>query len=140
MDKLILHEHIGNDGTRICTSVHVEADALIVTVGDAREGVLSCEALVAILERYGKPLADGISLDGCPSLDLASMAGAGSGARLCILRHRALYDVIARDFVVLARNDHEPYAELATMVAAAVTHLARATALAVAAEEQESTD
>ena len=90
---------------------------------------------MAVLERYGKPLADGITLDGCPSLNLAPIAGATGSARLCILRHRALYDVIARDFVVLARDDHEPYAELATMVTAALTHLARATATASTSAE-----
>ena len=38
----------------------------------------------------------------------------------------ALYDVIARDFVVLEREGRAPVAELATTVAAALVHLARA--------------
>ncbi len=124
---LTLHEHIANDGARIRTCVHVEDGALTVTVGDSVEGALGFDALTTVLERYGKPLADGMSLDGCPSLALDALE---PGARLCILRHRALYDVIARDFVVLVRRDREPFAELATMIAAAVTHIARATAKA----------
>lgn len=123
---LTLHEHIGDDGAKTRTSVEVEGAAVTVRVGAKVEGTVGFDALVAVFERYGKPLADGISLDGCASLDVAALGG--PGARLCVLRHRALYDVIARDFVVLVRVDHEPYAELATMVAAALTHLARAAA------------
>jgi len=42
-----------------------------------------------------------------------------------LLRHRARYDVIARDFLVLTRPDAPPLAELSTSIAAALVHLAR---------------
>jgi hypothetical protein len=43
-----------------------------------------------------------------------------------MLRHLGRYDVIARDFFVLLRPGAEPLAELAATIAAALTHLARA--------------
>jgi hypothetical protein len=71
------------------------------------------------MERYGKPLADGIALDG-PSLEL------GEGRALHRIRHRGRYDVIARDFLVWTTPGQEPLAELAVAVSGALVHLSKA--------------
>jgi hypothetical protein len=121
---LTLHEHIEENGVRVSTTIDVVDGDLAITVDGIALGSISREAIGIIFDRYAKPLADGVSLDGCPSLDL------GDGSRICALRHRAIYDVIARDFVVLVRRDREPYAELSTMIAGAATHIAQASSRA----------
>src|SRR5206468_2393417 len=82
-------------------------------------GSLSIDAIEAVMNRYAKALDDGIALDG-PSLDL------GDERRLIMLRHRARYDVIARDFLVFVAPNAEPRAALSTAIAAPLVHLARA--------------
>jgi hypothetical protein len=47
------------------------------------------------------------------------------GRRISLLRYRARYDVIAKDFLVFEAPNRAPVAELATSVAAALAHLAR---------------
>ena len=71
------------------------------------------------MQRYGRPLADGIELDGT-RLEL------GGGSALFLLRHLAKYDVIARDFVVWTSPGREPLAELAVAISGALAHLAKA--------------
>jgi hypothetical protein len=70
------------------------------------------------MKRYGKALADDIVVSG-PTLELEG------GRRVSLLRHRARYDVIAKDFLVYEAPNREPVAELATSVSAALAHLAR---------------
>jgi hypothetical protein len=71
-----------------------------------------------VMHRYGKELADDIVVSG-PTLELAGER------RISLLRHRARYDVIAKDFLVFEAPNRAPVAELATTVAAALAHLAR---------------
>ena len=79
--------------------------------------------LCAVFDRFGREKAPEVSLEGAPRLDL------GGGRALVHLRHRARYDVIARDFLVLERPlaMGPPRVELATAIAAALVHLAEAT-------------
>lgn len=74
------------------------------------------------MERYGRPLADHARgmLDERPALDL------GGGATLVMLRYLARFDVIARDWVVLVREEKEPVCELATSITAALLYLVAA--------------
>jgi hypothetical protein len=65
------------------------------------------------------------------SLDL------GDGSALRVLRHRALYDGIARDFVVLERPGRDPVAELGVTIASALAHLARAATQADASADRD---
>lgn len=114
-----IDEQIGDDGASVTTNLDVRGGALRVEVGGHVLGELPVMAIDRVMDRYAKPLADGIVLDG-PALDL------GAGRALHLLRHRARYDVIARDFLVLVRPGVEPLVELAAPIAAALTHLARA--------------
>ncbi len=75
-------------------------------------------ALERVMERYGKPLADGVALEG-PRLEL------GNASALHLIRHLARYDVIARDFVVWTASGSEPVAELAVAISGALVHLAK---------------
>lgn len=116
---LTIDERIGEDGAGVTTTLDVACGHIRLAVGGILLGELPDGAIDIVMDRYGKPLAEGIVLDG-PWLDLAE------GKTLRLLRHRARYDVIARDFLVLERPGAETLAELATSVAAALTHLARA--------------
>jgi hypothetical protein len=108
---MIIDERTDGHTTRI------ESDPLRLVVGKG-SFELPREVLEKVMERYAKPLADGIELP--PGLPL------GDGCTLHLLRHRARYDVIARDFLVLSRPNREPIAELATTIAAALAFLFRA--------------
>jgi hypothetical protein len=116
---LTIHESLGEDGARETVEIGEEEGALIVKTTDGGAVALPMLALERVMDRYGKPLADGVALDG-PRVDL------GASGVLYMIRHRGWYDVIARDFVVWAPPGREPLAELATAVSAALVHLARA--------------
>jgi len=107
-DVLTIDEHILEGGTRKGTHVSAGEGGLSLRV--VVDGALDVELPISVLEqvmtRYGKPLADDISPDG-PRLELEG------GRALCMLRHRARYDVIARDFLVFIRAGEAPLAELA---------------------------
>ncbi len=120
---LRIHETVLADGTLETTCLSAGDDGIGVHIGNVRVATLPVEAVDRIMDRYGKPLADGIALSG-PTLAL------GGDRVLCMLRHRARYDVIARDFLVFSIPGAEPMVELATSVSAAITHLARAMAVA----------
>ncbi len=115
----VVDERIDDRGAARCTRLETVPGGLRVVVGEEEAGFVSLAALDAVMARYGKPLAEDVTPRG-PSLDL------GDGRALHRLRHLARYDVIARDFIVLVRPEREPLAELATTIAGALVHLARA--------------
>jgi hypothetical protein len=118
---LTIDEHLRDDGTPETTRLDLVEGRLRVSVGDAVTGELPLRAIEVVMNRYAKPLDEAESADAdAPSLDL------GEGRALRMLRHRARYDVIARDFLVFVRPDAPPVAELSTSIAAALVHLARA--------------
>ena len=80
--------------------------------------IVELGVLDAVMKRYGRPLADDVIFTG-PTLELEG------GQTLSLLRHRARYDVIARDFLVYRIPGKEPIAELAASVTAALTYLVR---------------
>jgi hypothetical protein len=116
---LTIHEWSTDDGKRQSVRVDEGDEAILVHVGDAPPVSLPLLAVERVMRRYGKPLADGVPLDG-PRLDL------GNGSALVLIRHLARYDVIARDFLVWTSVGEEPLAELAVAVSGALTHLAEA--------------
>jgi hypothetical protein len=118
MSSLTIHEWHAEDGSRETVEVGAEDGALVVRVSGV-ETHLPMVVLEKVMERYGKPLADGVPLTG-PSVDL------GGGSSLHVIRHLGLYDVIARDFVVWCSPGREPLAELATGISAALAHFANA--------------
>jgi hypothetical protein len=107
---MVIDERTGGPTTRI------EIEPLRVLIGD-QTFELPREVLEKVMERYARPLADEVALP--PGIPI------GDGCTLHLLRHRARYDVIARDFLVLARPGQEPIAELSTTIAAALAYLAR---------------
>lgn len=122
--RLRLDERVDERGQAVTTSLEVgDGGEIVVRVGEGVVGVLSVDTLARVMSRYGRPLAEGVAPQG-DTLHL------GGGAVLQHLRHRAHYDVLARDFVVFTRPGHEALCELATSVAGALTHLAEATARA----------
>ena len=119
---LTLHEwhteHAGQP-SRETVEIGVEEGALVVLVSGEAPVALPIQVIERVMERYGKPLAEGVELDG-PRLDL------GNGGVLHLIRHLARFDVIARDFVVWSAPGREPLAELAIAVSGALAHLAKA--------------
>jgi hypothetical protein len=106
-------------------SVHLSAIdgalALVLEDGASRVNLLLPDgALDAVMARFGKPLDPAASVHEVASLDL------GAGSVLRHVRHLARYDVIARDYVVSESPGREPLCALATTVAGALEHLARA--------------
>jgi hypothetical protein len=115
---LTIHEWTDEDGERQTVRLGENAGALVLCVASEAEVELPMRALERVMERYGKPLADGVAIDG-PTLAL------GDGATLHHIRHLARYDVIARDFLVWCAPGREPLAELAVTIAGALQHLAK---------------
>ena len=107
-----------------------DAVGFMVRVGSEPPVRLPIVALERVMERYGKPLADGVALDG-PGAASLTLGPLGEGGVLYRIRHLARYDVIGKDFIVWKSGpSSEPVAELATAVSAALVHLARAAAAA----------
>jgi hypothetical protein len=118
---LVIHEAFDEAGGRETVRVSAEDGALVVSVGGVATH-LPMVVLERVMERYGKPLEDGIVLDG----DGSARVDLGGGNVLHRIRHRGFYDVIARDFVVWASPGREPLAELASGISAALVHFANA--------------
>jgi len=127
---MVLHESLTPDGAPETVAVGAEDGALVLSV-DGAASRLPMVALEKVMERYGKPLAEGVRLDGPGS----ARVDLGAGGALHRIRHRGFYDVIARDFVVWTSPGREPLAELAGSVAAALVHLAGAARSGAASEE-----
>jgi len=100
--------------------VFLRADAGTLALVGEEDIPLPDGALEAVMGRYGKPLGEGVSLVPVAAIDL------GEGRALRHVRHLALYDVIARDYLVYERPDGEALCALATTVAGALDHLGRA--------------
>lgn len=115
---LKIHETTRSDGSFEPLFLRREDDVLFV-VRKNEALPLPEGALAAVMARYGGPLADDVSLVEVDVLDLGD-------ARLRHVRHLARYDVIARDFLVLEVPGEDPRCALATTVAGALEHLARA--------------
>jgi hypothetical protein len=79
-------------------------------------------ALEAVMKKFGGPLedAEGGRVADVDALDL------GGGRRLRHVRHLSRFDVIARDYLVYERPGEDPRCAIATTVAGALSHLARA--------------
>jgi hypothetical protein len=117
--KLLIHQRTREDGTLEDLFLSREDESLRVQIGEEEEALIPIEALVAVMRKFGKTLADEVRVRG-PSLDL------GAGRSLVMLRHLARYDVIARDFLVFRAPNEEPLTELASSVTAALMHLVAA--------------
>ena len=115
---LKIHEVTTASGELVPVLLRDDAGALVLVADE--DLPLPDGALDAVMARYGKPLGEGVSLVPVAAIDL------GAGRALRHVRHLALYDVIARDYLVYERPEGEPLCALATTVAGALDHLGRA--------------
>jgi hypothetical protein len=113
--RLLLHERTLPDGALEKTWLEVEHGSLFLRVEGAAKTEVPPAILDGVMQRYGRPLADDVPVDG-PRLEVA-------GRSLSVLRYRPRYDVIARDYLVYARGDETPIAELATAIMAPLAYL-----------------
>jgi hypothetical protein len=121
VNRLLIHERVSDDGARERTWLELVDGTLTLFFDDEGErSPVHPSLLDAVMKRYGRPLDDDVDPSG-PRLSL------DQGRTLSLLRHRARYDVIARDFLVYEAPGAEPLAELASSVSAALAHLVRAT-------------
>lgn len=113
-----IHEATRSDGTLAPVSLDFVDGVLAITTDDDVL-TLPSGALPAVMARFGKPLEPAARL-----VDVDALA-IGDG-RLRHVRHLATYDVIALDYLVYEVEGAEPLCALATNVAGALAHLARA--------------
>jgi hypothetical protein len=117
---LKIHETITSTGATSLVHLTIDGGVLAVVV-DGETLPLGEGALEAVLARFGASLEPAEPLIAVGALDL------GEGRAVRHVRHLALYDVIARDFLVYGSAGAEALCALATTVAGALDHLARAT-------------
>lgn len=117
---LKIHETVTRDGAVAITSLDVR-DGALVLIDDDGAFPLPNGAIDAVMKRYGAPLAPEEVVSVVDTIDL------GGGRGLRHVRHLAGYDVIAKDYLVHDDGERPPLCALATTVAGALAHLARAT-------------
>jgi hypothetical protein len=118
---LRIHETTRADGSLGPIFLFIE-DRVLGLRSDEGAFTLPDGALEAVMSRFGKPLDVSEQLTPVGALEL------GDGRMLRHVRHLARWDVIARDWLVLEVAGEEPLCALATTVAGALGHLARAAA------------
>jgi hypothetical protein len=114
-DRLLLHERTLAGGALEKIWLEVEQGTLFFHVEGSSRTEIPLAILDGVMRRYGRPLAEDVPLEG-PRLEVG-------GRALAILRYRPRYDVIARDYLVVASEGQTPVAELATAVTGALAHL-----------------
>jgi len=114
--RLLVHERALSDGSLEHTWLEVDEGVLYLRFDEANRKEVPLPVLEAVMKRYGKPLADEIAVTG-PALAL------GGGGSVQLFRHRAFYDVIAKDYLLYTAPGSEPVAELAASVTAALDYL-----------------
>jgi hypothetical protein len=116
-----IHEFTLENGELAPVDLAIHRGSLFLT----RENLtrpIPAGALAAIMKRYGAPLDENAKFREVDALEL------GPGERLRHIRHLDFYDVIARDYLVYEAPGREPTCAMATTVAGALEHLARAAA------------
>jgi len=113
---LLLDERILPDGSHTRTFASLAGERVAIRDEDGTAGELSVGALDRVMQRYGRPLDDGVALTG----DALALPG---GFALRRLRHHAAVDAEARDYLVWERPDGEPLCVIAKMVTAALRYL-----------------
>jgi len=114
--RLLLDERILADGNLARTYARRVDDEVEIADDHGVAGRLSVGALDRVMARYGKPLDDGIALEG-EALELAG------GHTLRRLRHHAAVDATGRDYLVWERTGEPALAVIATHATAALRYL-----------------
>jgi len=122
---LRIHEYSSTTGE--LSSVYLRragelAEAPLELVSDEGVWALPPGALAAVLARFGAPFDEDARSSLIATLHL------GENESLRHVRHLAGYDVIARDYLVYERPNHEALCALGATIAAALLHLGRAQA------------
>ena len=113
-----IHETVGAAG-ELAPIFLAAAGGAATLVDDRGAHPLPDGAIAAVMARYGAPLDPDVTLAPIATLELVE-------GRLRHVRHLARYDVIAKDWLVYERAGEDPVIALATTVAGALGHLARA--------------
>lgn len=116
---LKIHELILTSGELSGVFLKLEGERLLL-VSDEGSLALPAGALPAVMRRYGAPFDPDAQSEEQAELELPG------AARLQHVRHLAGYDVVARDYLVYREPGLEPLCVMATTVAGALRHLARA--------------
>jgi hypothetical protein len=117
---LKIHESTSAEGALLPTYLRVDSGVLTILFDD--EAVpLSEQALPAVMRRFGSPFDADANVTTVATLTLAERC------TLRHVRHLARYDVISRDYLVYEAAGGETLCALATTVAGALVHLAKAT-------------
>ena len=116
-----IHESTDASGDVSVMSLRYEGGVLAVVECEAAYA-LPEGALEAVMKRFAAPLDPSVRVTTIAELDV------GEGRVLRHVRHLAGWDVVARDYLVYAAPGSEPLCALATTVAGALGHLARAAA------------
>ncbi|HEU0032280.1 MAG TPA: hypothetical protein VFQ53_16730 [Kofleriaceae bacterium] len=130
-DALLLDERILADGTHARTWASVIEDRVQIRDDDGTTGELSVAALDRVMNRYGKPLDEGVTVPA----DAESLA-LPDGHTWRRLRFHAAVDATGRDYLVWERPGVEPLCAVATMVTAAIRYLV----LRLAAERPQESE
>ncbi len=125
---LKIHETTAISGELVPIFLRLHGGVLEI-VADVGALALPTGAVDAVMKRFGAPLDSDAPVARIGRLDL------GNGRALFHVRHLAKYDVIARDYLVYEGAGAEPLCALATTVAGALFHLARAGARAPSGRE-----
>jgi hypothetical protein len=112
---LLLDERIRPDGTYARTWATSDGVRVDIRDDDEPGGALSIIAVDRVMVRYGRPLDQGVSLEG-------EFLACGA-YRLRRLRYHAVVDSESRDYLVWEPPTGEPVACVATMVTAALRYL-----------------
>jgi hypothetical protein len=112
---LLLDERIKPDGVHVRTWATSHGEQVLIHDEDGSSGELSLAAVDHVMCRYGRPLDEDVALEGdclvCGTY------------RLRRLRHHALIDAEARDYLVWERPGDEPVVCVAATVTAAMRFL-----------------
>ena len=114
--SLLIHERISADGAAERTWLELNDAGLFLRIEPSEPAKVELRILEAVMCRYGKPLAEDVVATG-PTLQWQD------GRSLCLFRHRARYDVIARDFLAYRVPGEETRVELAASVTSALVYL-----------------
>ena len=107
------------DGTCEPTWLEVVEGVLSLRIEGGSPIEIPLATFESVMRRYGKPLADDVTLHGARLVLPA-------GRSVVLLRYLSRYDVIAKDYLVYSSPDAPPLAELAGSITAALLYLARA--------------
>lgn len=118
--SFLIDERLDAAGELHRTTLRQQGEQLAVEDDGALLGHISLLALRTVMQRYARALDPDVPIEG-PVLDFGA-------ERLRRMRYRAAVDAIGRDYLVWESGEAEPAAALSVSVAAALRHLATATA------------